>query len=180
MAAGAFGTQTGVSLYAPTTGASLTTFRGTDGIASTRGVMPLTWGQDYAGPMARTVTDLAYLLNATTGTDPEDLLLTKDADAHRPEDWTASLDMNALKGKRIGYLPGSFVSAYANDGTGEAVKSHLADLEAAGATMVEMSAERQVAAAVLREIRQKKDGHATLSFIKISLLLMGMPFMPLH
>lgn len=140
MAAGAFGTQTGVSLYAPTTGASLTTFRGTDGMASTRGVMPLTWGQDYAGPMARTVTDLAYLLNATTGTDPEDLLLTKDANAHRPEDWKASLDINALKGKRIGYLPGSFVSAYANDGTGEAVKSHLADLEAAGATMVEMSA----------------------------------------
>jgi len=137
-AAAAMGTQTGVSLYAPTVGASLTTFRGTDGMASTRGVMPLTWGQDYAGPIARTVTDLAYLLNATTGTDPDDIL-TKDADQFKPEDWTTALNANALQGKRIGYIPASFVSSYADDGTGEAVKTHFADLIAAGATMVEMS-----------------------------------------
>lgn len=138
MAAGAMGSQTGVSLYAPSTGASLATFRGTDGMASTRGVMPLTWAQDYAGPIARSVTDLAYLLNATTGTDPEDLLLTAEADEHRPEDWTDYLDADALEGKRIGYIPSSFVSSYADDGTGEAVMSHFADLEAAGATMVEV------------------------------------------
>jgi amidase len=137
-AAAAMGTQTGVSLYAPSVGASLTTFRGTDGMSSTRGVMPLTWGQDYAGPIARTVTDLAYLLNATTGTDPEDIL-TKDADRLKPEDWTKALNVNSLQGKRIGYIPSSFVSSYADDGTGEAVKAHFADLIAAGATMVEMS-----------------------------------------
>lgn len=138
MAAAAMGTQTGVSLYAPSTGASLATFRGTDGMASTRGVMPLTWGQDYAGPIARTVTDLAYLLNATTGTDPEDTLLTGEADERRPEDWTDYLDEDALEGKRIGYIPSSFVSSYADDGTGEAVMSHFADLEAAGAELVEV------------------------------------------
>ncbi|MFF2017707.1 amidase family protein [Paenibacillus sp. NPDC058177] len=137
-AAAAMGTQTGVSLYAPSVGASLTTFRGTDGMSSTRGVMPLTWGQDYAGPIARTVTDLAILLNATTGTDPEDIL-TKDADRLKPEDWTKALNANSLQGKRIGYIPSSFVSSYADDGTGEAVKAHFADLIAAGATMVEMS-----------------------------------------
>jgi amidase len=140
MAAAAMGSQTGVSLYAPTVGGSLTTFRGTDGMASTRGVMPLTWAQDYAGPIARTVTDLAHLLNVTTGTDPQDLLLTSEADAHRPADWTAFLDPNALQGKRIGYIPSSFVSSYADDGTGAAVMSHFADLEAAGATMVEVAA----------------------------------------
>lgn len=138
-AAAAMGTQTGVSLYAPSTGASLTTFRGTDGMASTRGVMPLTWGQDYAGPIARTITDLSYLLNATTGTDPLDML-TQEADEKRPSDWTAALDRDALKGKRIGYIPSSFVSSYADDGTGEAVKKHFEDLVEAGATMVEISA----------------------------------------
>jgi amidase len=138
MAAGAMGTQTGVSLYAPTTGASLTTFRGTDGMSSTRGVMPLTWGQDYAGPIARTVSDLAVLLNATTGTDPFDEL-TVNADAHKPADWKTSLDAASLQGKRIGYLPSSFVSTFADDGTGEAALAHLADLRAAGATVVEMS-----------------------------------------
>jgi Asp-tRNA(Asn)/Glu-tRNA(Gln) amidotransferase A subunit family amidase len=62
MAAAAMGTQTGVSLYAPSTGASLAAFRGTDGLSSTEGVMPLTWATDYAGPIAKTVTDLASML----------------------------------------------------------------------------------------------------------------------
>lgn len=138
-AAAAMGTQTGVSLYAPSVGASLTTFRGTDGMASTRGVMPLTWGQDYAGPIARTVTDLAYLLNATTGTDSLDML-TVEADDKRPSDWKESLKPDALEGKRIGYIPASFVSTFADDGTGEAVMDKFSELEAAGATMVEMPA----------------------------------------
>ncbi|WP_020618971.1 amidase family protein [Paenibacillus daejeonensis] len=138
-ASAALGSQTGVSLYAPTTGASLTTFRGTDGMASTNGVMPLTWGQDYAGPIARTVTDLAYLLNATTGTDPGDIW-TVDADTKRPEDWTAALDANALQGKRIGYIPAAFVSSFADDGTGQAVMDRFQDLVSAGAEMVEMTA----------------------------------------
>ena len=137
-ASAALGSQTGVSLYAPTTGASLTTFRGTDGMASTNGVMPLTWAQDYAGPIARTVTDLAYLLNATTGTDPGDML-TVDADTKRPEDWTAALNENALQGKRIGFIPASFVSSFADDGTGQAVMNRFEDLVKAGAEMVEMT-----------------------------------------
>lgn len=139
-AAAAMGSQTGVSLYAPTTGASLKSFRGTDGMASTTGVLPLTWGQDYAGPIAKTVTDLAIMLNATTGTDPQDIFtVTADADHKRPADWKESLDTNALKGKKIGYIPASFVSSYADDDTGQAVMNKFSELQAAGATMVEMS-----------------------------------------
>lgn len=56
-------------------------------MASTTGVLPLTWGQDYAGPIAKTVTDLAIILNATTGTDPQDIFtVTADADHKRPVD----------------------------------------------------------------------------------------------
>ena len=99
------GTQTGVSLYAPSTGARLVTLRGTDGIASGAGVMPLTWLQDFAGPMARTTSDVARILNATTGTDPDDIFTThNDAGAKRPADWKAALDPNALQGKKIGYF----------------------------------------------------------------------------
>lgn len=140
-AAAAMGSQTGVSLYAPTTGASLKSFRGTDGMASTTGVLPLTWGQDYAGPIAKTVTDLAIMLNATTGTDPQDIFtVTADADHKRPVNWKEALDVNALKGKKIGYIPSSFVSSYADDDTGQAVRDKFSELQAAGATMVEMSA----------------------------------------
>jgi amidase len=140
MAAGTMGTQTGVSLYAPSTGASLTTFRGTDGMTSCAGVMPLTWGQDHCGPIAKTVTDLSYILNAVTGTDPLDIFTVRAAaDSRRPADWTAALRTTALAGKRVGFIPGSFTSAFADDGTGEAVMAHFADLEAAGATMVSMN-----------------------------------------
>ena len=51
--------------------------------------MPLTFLQDYAGPLARTVTDLAKILNVTTGTDPDDVgTVQADADSKRPADWT--------------------------------------------------------------------------------------------
>ena len=61
--------------------------------------MPLTWLQDYAGAITRSVTDLADVLNVVTGTDPEDFL-TAEADARRPADWRTALDPNALQGKR--------------------------------------------------------------------------------
>jgi amidase len=134
------GTQTGVSLYAPSTGASLVALRGTDGISSGAGVMPLTWLQDFEGPIARTTTDIARILNITTGTDPDDpATVHADADHKRPADWTTALDPNALKGKRIGYIPASFDSSFSygqDDGTSAALEARFADIEKAGATMV--------------------------------------------
>jgi amidase len=134
------GTQTGVSLYAPSTGASLVSLRGTDGISSGSGVMPLTYLQDFEGPIARTTSDIARILNVTTGTDPGDpATVHADADAKRPADWKAALDPNALEGKKIGYIPASFqdnLSYGQNDGTAAAVEARFTDLEAAGATMV--------------------------------------------
>jgi amidase len=138
-AAFAMGSQTGVSLYAPSTGASLVTFRGTDGLASTTGVMPLTWLQDYAGAMTQTVTDMAIALNVTTGTDPEDPVTVRvDADARRPADWRDHLDPDALEGARIGWVPAAFGSTYGDTGTVDALRARFADFAAAGATMVEM------------------------------------------
>jgi amidase len=140
------GTQTGVSLYAPSTGASLASLRGTDGISSGSGVMPLTYLQDFEGPIARTTSDIARILNVTTGTDAGDpATVHADADAKRPADWKAYLDPDALEGKRIGYVPAAFDtrtgSSYGqNDGTTGALMARFTDLEAAGATMVPITA----------------------------------------
>ena len=68
--AGALGSQTGDSLYAPASGASLVTLRGTDGLESGSGIMPLSWLTDFGGVMTRSVADLADMLNVVTGTDP--------------------------------------------------------------------------------------------------------------
>ena len=53
LAAGALGSQTGDSLYAPASGASLVTLRGTDGLESGSGIMPLSWLTDFGGVMTR-------------------------------------------------------------------------------------------------------------------------------
>jgi amidase len=55
------------------------------------------------GPMARTVTDLAKLLDVMVGYDPEDPL-TAGGVGHVPESFTNFLNANGLKGARIGIL----------------------------------------------------------------------------
>lgn len=139
------GTQTGVSLYAPSTGASLSTFRGTDGLTSAEGVMPLTWGQDYAGPIGQTVTDLAMLLDTTatqqSGNNPDDILTNRVDNDLRPESFTEGLDADSLQGRKIGYLPSSFTSTQVGDDpTGaDTFEDAKAALEAAGAELVELT-----------------------------------------
>ena len=72
LAAGALGSQTGDSLYAPASAQSLVTLRGTDGLESGTGIMPLRVLTDFGGAMTRSVPDLADMLNVVAGSDPED------------------------------------------------------------------------------------------------------------
>lgn len=137
LAAGALGSQTGDSLYAPASGASLVTLRGTDGLESGTGIMPLVWLTDFGGAMTRSVSDLADMLNVVVGTDPEDPA-TAPADARTPADWRSVLDINALKGKRIGFIPSAWIDPFGTTGTIEASKAALKYFVEAGATIVEM------------------------------------------
>jgi amidase len=147
LAGAAFGSQTGDSLYAPASAASLVTLRGTDGMESDRGVMPLSWLQDYAGVLTRSVGDLADILNVVSGTDPQNPE-TAAASAHRPADWRSVLDPNALNGKRIGLLPSAWVDPYGTTGTVAAENAALQYIRDAGAQIVELPAGPTVPAAV--------------------------------
>jgi amidase len=142
-AAAALGTQTGDSLYGPASAASLVTLRGTDGLESGAGIMPLVWMTDCGGVLARSVPDLAAMLNAVAGTDPADPA-TADADAHIPKDWRTVLSPNALNGKRIGYITAAWVDPFGTSdepgGVLATEKAALQYLTAAGATIVDMSA----------------------------------------
>jgi len=137
LAAAALGSQTGDSLYAPASAASLVTLRGTDGLQSGSGVMPLVWLTDFGGAMTRSVADLADMLNVVAGTDPDDPA-TAPASARIPADWRTVLDINALKGKRIGFIPSTWVDPFGTTGTIAAEKAALRYFTDAGATIVEM------------------------------------------
>jgi amidase len=137
LAAGAMGSQTGDSLYGPSSGASLVTLRGTDGLESGTGVMPLVYLTDFGGAMARSVPDLADILNVVVATDPDDPE-TSAPGRHTSADWRSVLDPNALRGKRIGYIPSRWLDPFETTNTTDAEKAALQYFIDAGATIVEM------------------------------------------
>jgi len=137
LAASAMGSQTGDSLYGPSSGASLVTLRGTDGLESGTGVMPLTYLTDFGGVIARSVPDLADMLNVVVAVDPADPE-TSAPGRHTPADWRTVLDRNALRGKRIGFIPSTWVDPFGTTNTTDAEKAALQYFVDAGATIVEM------------------------------------------
>jgi amidase len=103
----------------------------TVGLVSRTHIVPISQSQDTAGPMTQTVRDAAELLSVIAGSDPADPA-TRDADKHRT-DYAAALDVNSLKGKRIGVM--RFASGF---GTDAAFETALAILRERGATLVEI------------------------------------------
>jgi Asp-tRNA(Asn)/Glu-tRNA(Gln) amidotransferase A subunit family amidase len=92
------------SIRRPSTWNSITGMRATAGLVSRGGVFgswPAVAGS--LGPMARTVKDLAILLDVIVGYDPEDPLTARGI-GHIPATYTEFLDKNGLKGTRIGIL----------------------------------------------------------------------------
>ncbi|MBN2148681.1 MAG: amidase, partial [Anaerolineales bacterium] len=69
---GAFGSDTGGSIRIPAALCGVVGLKPTYGRASLRGVIPLSWNLDHAGPMARCVRDAALLLQCIAGYDALD------------------------------------------------------------------------------------------------------------
>jgi aspartyl-tRNA(Asn)/glutamyl-tRNA(Gln) amidotransferase subunit A len=66
------GSDTGGSIRGPAAFCGIAGIKPTFGRVSRRGVVPLSWSFDHAGPMARGVEDCAFLLQAIAGFDPLD------------------------------------------------------------------------------------------------------------
>lgn len=101
LCAAAIGTETNGSIVCPSNANGLVGIKPTVGLVSRAGIIPISHTQDTAGPMARTVADAAALLGALIGADPRDEATTaSDGNAHG--DYTTFLDVNGLRGARIG------------------------------------------------------------------------------
>ncbi|WP_216829702.1 amidase [Alkalihalobacterium elongatum] len=68
----ATGTDTFGSIRVPASMCGVYGLKPTYGLVSTKGVAPLAWSLDHAGPMARSVSDIAIMLNTMAGYDPKD------------------------------------------------------------------------------------------------------------
>ena len=69
---GALGSCTGGSIRGPASLCGIVGLKATYGRVSRFGVVTLSWSQDHAGPMTRTVEDTAFMLQAIAGHDPRD------------------------------------------------------------------------------------------------------------
>lgn len=72
MTIASLGTDTGGSIRIPSAVCGIVGLKPTHGRVSKHGVFPLSWSLDHAGPMTKTVTDAAILLECIAGFDPKD------------------------------------------------------------------------------------------------------------
>ena len=94
---GALGTDTGGSIRIPSALCGIAGIKPTYGRVSRYGITPLCWSLDHAGPMAKTVEDVALLLQAMAGHDAQD-----PGSAQRPvPDYAAALS-GEVHGLRLG------------------------------------------------------------------------------
>ena len=72
MSLAALGTDTGGSIRIPASLCSVVGLKPTYGRVSVRGVFPLSWNLDHAGPLTRSVKDAALMLQVLAGYDADD------------------------------------------------------------------------------------------------------------
>src|SRR6476660_6979531 len=118
---GGTGSDTGGSIRGPAALCGIAGIKPTYGLSSRRGILPLAFTLDHAGPMAWTAEDCALLLQAMAGHDPLD-----PASVDRPvPDFTADLG-KGVKGLRIGVVRHFFETDHrASDATRKGIDDAL-------------------------------------------------------
>jgi aspartyl-tRNA(Asn)/glutamyl-tRNA(Gln) amidotransferase subunit A len=130
---GAIGTDTAGSIREPAAQCGVVGIKPTFGRVSARGVIPLSTSLDHIGPIARTVSDVALLLQAIAGFDAED---TNSVDTPVP-DYLAALQVEA-KAARIG-VPRKFFYEDLGAEVASAVERALAMLRNLGCEVREIT-----------------------------------------
>jgi amidase len=127
------GTETDGSVVCPSSANGLAGVKPTVGLVSRSGIVPISHSQDTAGPMARTVRDVAILLGAMAGADPEDSV-TADSQRKQFPDYTKFLDPAGLKGARLGVVRKYFGF---NDAVDQLMDTLIGEMKRAGAEIVD-------------------------------------------
>jgi amidase len=137
LCAAAIGTETDGSITGPSAVENIVGLKPTLGLVSQDGIIPIASEQDTAGPMARSVTDVAILLGVLQSPWGEVI-------GHQlPSDYTEFLDPNALDGARIGRDVRFFDYSYYGSGipgdelTVAFAENALSVMESLGATIVD-------------------------------------------
>jgi Asp-tRNA(Asn)/Glu-tRNA(Gln) amidotransferase A subunit family amidase len=130
------GSDTGNSIRGPSSHLALVGIRSTIGLTSRDGVIPLSFDRDIAGPMGRTVEDVARVFNVVSGYDPADPY-TEDGRDRKEADYTAFLDAAGLEGARVGVLRALVDPEATDTAIARIFEEALADLRRLGAVVLD-------------------------------------------
>ena len=130
------GSDTLGSIRNPSSNNALVGLRPSWALVSRAGMIGLYDARDMAGPMARTVTDLVALLDVIAGIDEADPA-TANAKGHIAETYTAYLDPDGARGKRIGVLRQAFPPDGADPFVTALLDRAVEDLRTAGAVVMD-------------------------------------------
>ena len=137
------GTDTAGSVRIPASYCGIVGLKPTYGRVSIRGIIPLSWSLDHAGPMCKTVEDTATMLNVMAGYDPQD---TTTVDVPIP-DYVRAL-RNPTSKLRLGIPRRPFFDDL-NPDVGKAIDTALAMLAKMTAGMMDVALPESAGAATI-------------------------------
>lgn len=130
------GSDTWGSIRNPSSNNAICGLRPTWALVSRAGMIGLYYARDMAGPMCRTMTDLAKTMDIIAGVDPADPA-TQSAAGHVEASYSAHLKIDGAKGKRIGVLRQAFPQDKSDPDVTALIDRAAADLQRIGATIVD-------------------------------------------
>jgi Asp-tRNA(Asn)/Glu-tRNA(Gln) amidotransferase A subunit family amidase len=131
------GSDTCGSIRIPSSQNNLVGLRPTKGLSSISGIVPLSTTQDVGGPLARSVADLAVMLDATIGEDTADPATHLQMGQTRPK-FMDALQAGALKGAHIGILTPLFGDPNDDPEVLKLVRAAIDEMKKQGATVVDV------------------------------------------
>jgi amidase len=132
------GSDTCGSIRIPSSHNSLVGLRVTQGLTSRDGIIPLSLTQDVGGPLARSVEDIAVVMDATSGFDPNDPITAVSVD-HTPGSYLHFLKTGRLRGARFGILTDAMITVAADAEVANVIRSAAEELVAQGADVIDVS-----------------------------------------
>ncbi|MCE9645089.1 MAG: amidase [Chloroflexi bacterium] len=154
MALAALGTDTGGSIRIPAALCGVVGLKPTYGRVSLRGVLPLSWNLDHAGPLTRKVEDAALMLQVMGGYDELDPVTVKTL----PGDYISHL-RDGMKERKIAFAVGKFIEE-ADPEVLEAVRRTVQVMKELGASVDEVNVDFLREAALANGLMTQADGAA--------------------
>jgi aspartyl-tRNA(Asn)/glutamyl-tRNA(Gln) amidotransferase subunit A len=154
MTLGALGTDTGGSIRIPASLCGVVGLKPTFGRVSLRGVFPLSWNLDHVGPLAKSVKDVALILQLIAVYDPLDpasvKMLTGEYLGHLAD---------SVKGRKVALGVGEFIET-SDPEVLHAVREAAKGFESLGCKVEEVDVSWLQEAALANKLMTQSDGAA--------------------